>query len=116
MITYLQDSQCTAVLRQPPCIRPRDVPHARVRDLLEVKPDIVLPHVLEHLRTANVRLAKISQEVPQAELQRDLVRVRVTAEVLNDKGVVWVERLLVAAAVQDDADDLALLHLGELEL
>lgn len=35
---------------------------------------------------------------------------------LDDEGVVRVEGLLVAAAVQNDADDLALLDFGQLEL
>lgn len=116
--TYLENGQCNTVLCEPPRIRLRDVAHARVRDLLQVKPELraVVLHVLEHLRAADVCLAEVAQEVPQAELQRDLVRVGVAAEVLDDEGVVRVEGLLVSDAMQDDADNLALLNLGQFEL
>lgn len=113
---YLQDRQRAAVLGQPPRVRPRNIPHPRIRDLLQVEPNDVVLDVLQHLCAADVRLAEVAQEVPQAELERDLVRVRVPAEVLHDEGVVRVKGLFVPTAVQDDANDLALLHLGQFEL
>ena len=74
--TDLQDGERAAVLGDPPPERARDVAHARARDRLDVEArTLVLAEILQDLRATDGRLAHIAQEVPQAELQRDLVRV-----------------------------------------
>ena len=94
--TDLQDGERAAVFGDPPPVRTRDVAQPRRRDALHVEPR-VLAEVLDHLRAADSGLAEVAQEDPQAELQRDPVRVRRAAELLRDEGVVRVVRLLLCA-------------------
>ena len=97
----LEDGERAAVLREPPAERARDVAHARGGDGLDVEARAgVLAEALEDLGAADGRLAEVAEEVPEAELERDLVRVREAAELLADEGVVRVVLLFRYKACQ----------------
>jgi hypothetical protein len=74
------------MLCDEPRIQPSDVSDTILCDLLPVAKVtfVAVVQVLDDLSTTDVLLAEVSQEVPQAELQGDLVRVRIGTQVLRD--------------------------------
>lgn len=58
----------------------------------------VFAEVLEDPRATDGCLAHVAEEVPETELESDLVRMREAAELLADEGVVRVVLLLLLVA------------------
>lgn len=110
--------QTDVTLGDPPAVRPREMPRPPIRYVARLTERRLIVR-REPLETADVRLAKVAQQIPERVLQRDLVRACVRtgvgAETLHDERVERVVGALVADAVQHDADDLALLDLLETE-
>ena len=60
----------------------------------------VLAEAFEDLGAADGHLAEVAEEVPEAELEYDLVRVREAGELLADEGIVRVVLLFLDEACE----------------
>jgi hypothetical protein len=96
--THLEYRERERALRDEPRVQPRDVAAPALRDLLcAVERARAVADALEHFRAADTSLAERAEEVPERELERDLVRVRLCAQVREQECIIRVVCLLLRA-------------------